>query len=917
MPRAGDASLLGGLQLPLTRDPLQRISYQPAKSAFDLDAIIDQIQQFINDFLFPAIENLIGLDLSTFLPAINNIIDNLQVLFGNLNPLSGDFDPLAAVTAFINLLTSLGVQLPMAILQGLAGFVDDIPILNQLVAALTGGSGGLTELTSWANDIPILGDIVAAITGIVGGGLPDLEGFFGTLLGAFDGIDLNNPGAILAAIAEAVEDVPILGDIVAAITGSAGGIGDLEGFFTDLLGLFGNPTGLGSGLPELGDLASIPILGPLINSLVNGGQPVNALNVFGQLPEFLFGLIPASAIGSQSPNLLNNGGFDGLISMDGDGVWVWDDTTGRTTNGAARTTGDGSLKALLSNAVSVAEGQQLSVSVWAKTASYVGSGTPLRVGVRTYLGGAQVSTTMIASIAGPGSTWTELSGNFTVPAGVDQVRLRLVVDTGATGGQVWFDDASLTKPGNGPFDGLLDLFGLGALDDLFGLDFESIWTDLISGQLNPLELFEDVFARTGLDDIVDNLLGVFGITGEGTLLDKIFDLVDEFDDWLGGFDGLLGSFDDLLGIFGGATTAGGVGNFIEDLLGLFGNPTGLGSGSPGLPSLDDIPILGDILGLFGGASTSAQADNFVTNLLSLFGAPSGLTTTPGSFNPVSAGVEIVSTIIPDLLGGFAGLFNGWFGGSSAAGTVTEVIQTAEAIRAAVTGGYTLQTFTTSNGAWAVPPELAAATECYVFAIGGGQKGFNSSGVGGTNPGAGSTGGGYRSERVDPGTLGSTLAITVGAGGASSGAVGGVTQIMNGATTLVQSVAGIGAIGTLEGYIETVSAPGNGGAGGDDTSPGTPGTGNAFATGGSGGAYNGTFSNGGTGGAGGAGQYTQTPLAGGGGGGGGGPANGTGRTGGTGGNGGFPGGGSGGGGHSSGSTAPSGTAAAGLAAIVWR
>jgi hypothetical protein len=52
MPRAGDAFLNGAL--PLTHDPLARIDVQKNKPEFDLEAFLQQVEQFVEDFLFPA-----------------------------------------------------------------------------------------------------------------------------------------------------------------------------------------------------------------------------------------------------------------------------------------------------------------------------------------------------------------------------------------------------------------------------------------------------------------------------------------------------------------------------------------------------------------------------------------------------------------------------------------------------------------------------------------------------------------------------------------------------------------------------------------------------------------------------------------------------------------------------------------------
>jgi hypothetical protein len=483
--------------------------------------------------------------------------------------------------------------------------------------------------------------------------------------------------------------------------------------------------------------------------------------------------------------------------------------------------------------------------------------------------------------------------------------------------------------------------------------------------------------------------------------------------FLGGlsFGGI--SFDDLIalipGIGGGLTGSTGLGSIFTDWTGLMGSPTGLGSGTPTLPAVGSIPLLGGlfsgstflgtlipgldaskiITGLFpqsqvadlttmlGGLGTGSSIINqLLAGVPNLAGSTSGLTgwndvltdlfgalgsptnvgstgtfTLPGiSSIPLLGGLlsggNILSSIIPsldaskitsgtfaqsfvtglvsDLSGkaasttvttGFQNMYNAWFG-SGATGTTTEVTTTIAAIKATVTGGFTLQTFTSSDASWSVPSSLAEAAEAYAFAIGGGQRGGQGTGAGFISPGQGGTNGGFRSEAIDGSALASTLAITVGAAGATSLAVGGQSKIMSGATTIVASLAGVGAIGTNQGYIETTSTPGDGGDGGNGAT-GQAGTGNAFATGGAGGAYNGAFSNGSPGQPGGAGQYTTTPLAGGGGGGGGGGHNGSTRSGGAGGNGGFPGGASGGAGSSSGPNPQPGTAGNGLVALMWR
>lgn len=307
----------------------------------------------------------------------------------------------------------------------------------------------------------------------------------------------------------------------------------------------------------------------------------------------------------------------------------------------------------------------------------------------------------------------------------------------------------------------------------------------------------------------------------------------------------------------------------------------------------------------------------------------------------------VSNLVTDVFTGFTSIFTGWHGTPSSATTVTEAVaevgDTIAAVRATVSGGYTLQTFTASDAAWTVPDELKNAAELYVGVFGGGGRGAfgqtvknNTGGVPATG-GEGGSSGGYKLEKVDPATLEDTLAIVVGAAAATAGADGGVTSITNGATVLAASSKNLGSIATPQGYLQSTSLPGRGGTGGDATTggaatEGTEGEPSATAAGGTGGGPSlgggTTDAIGGNGTAGGSGQSAEIPLTGGGGGGGGGGARATTGVGiecwgGNGGNGGAPGGGSGGGGASAatvgsgGSGGTPGVPGQGLAFLFWR
>lgn len=269
-----------------------------------------------------------------------------------------------------------------------------------------------------------------------------------------------------------------------------------------------------------------------------------------------------------------------------------------------------------------------------------------------------------------------------------------------------------------------------------------------------------------------------------------------------------------------------------------------------------------------------------------------------------------STALANVTDVAKNIFDAWYGGSTGTGTPAEVETTIAAIKDAVANGKTIVTFTTNNPAWLIPA-AAAGKQATGIVINGGGKGAQGASGNSTSAtyagGAGGASGGYLAEVLDltgltPGT--STLNITVGAAATVNGANGGVSSIVASTGTLLAGVANANGIAIPEGYMDTNSAPGRGGAGGGANQAsgglaGTAGESTAIATGGNGGGASAV--GGGTGQAGqpgGAGDAVGNPKcggAGGGGGGGRGVNTSVSTTGGVGGNGGYPGGGSGGGG----------------------
>jgi hypothetical protein len=88
---------------------------------------------------------------------------------------------------------------------------------------------------------------------------------------------------LLGSLADFAEQIPLIGPTIAAvIMGFEGSLETLATWFADLQSVLGNPTGLGTGSPVVGALASIPILGPiavLVGQLIDA--IVNALGFVG------------------------------------------------------------------------------------------------------------------------------------------------------------------------------------------------------------------------------------------------------------------------------------------------------------------------------------------------------------------------------------------------------------------------------------------------------------------------------------------------------------------------------------------------------------------------------------------------------------------------------------------------------------
>ena len=305
-------------------------------------------------------------------------------------------------------------------------------------------------------------------------------------------------------------------------------------------------------------------------------------------------------------------------------------------------------------------------------------------------------------------------------------------------------------------------------------------------------------------------------------------------------------------------------------------------------------------------------NSIVQDFISWFGLNQNKTQALNSAGQIAKGaVDGLADIESNLVDGFKGIYNAWFGGTSAAGTPAEVQATVEAIRTVIQNGYTVVGFPSST-TWTKPANI---TELIVICIPAGLNGADGTqGNSGSEQagGLGGLGGGYLAQVLDPSAVASTVPVTIGTPTSPTTSFG----------SYVSATAGTaGGIASQFGYTATSSTPGSGGKGGAANNqnaskhqdPGTAGTGSAVATGGAGGNPGNPGSPGGS-----VSTGALTKCGGGGGGGGGGKYGDIGASAGNGGAGGFPGGGGGGGGGASAgiSGASKGTGGPGGAAVVF-
>lgn len=312
---------------------------------------------------------------------------------------------------------------------------------------------------------------------------------------------------------EKLADIPILGDIIEAITGvEDGDLNDLGTFFLNIRTFlasinFMDPSfNIATAAAQFVNLILLPL-----NLLLGPNSPLNALNIFGrlQLPQFGGG-VPLSALTPTVPNELEPFSATSVPTSDG---WSWD-----AAAGAAKVVADGSTKTLFLSgaAIKVDADQPLQYQIPVRyTGVTSGAGQTIQLALDTFTsddGSGTATRVVVGSITSPSGTLsvpTVLGAlNWDVPDGVGSVRPVLVVDELVTAGSVfWLNTPVLKKKLAGPLsDGLPK-----AIQDRID-DMQATWDKFKGGVGGTVDDIEDALDGAGqsIRDAIANALGHSG-----------------------------------------------------------------------------------------------------------------------------------------------------------------------------------------------------------------------------------------------------------------------------------------------------------------------------------------------------------------------------------------------------------------------
>ena len=528
-----------------------------------IDSIIGGILGSIG-YLLIALGTAIGNAARTLVAAIEGtpVISGLQTL---MSTFTTDFramvaaitaNPLtivASATTFCTNIIAAGETYVTTAATG-AGNIDDIlaawvtffeAVFSAFQALFIGMELDIVaswDLSGWATSIRATLNSVFTNLHNAFNGLLSLLGL-GNITTLLNDLGLGNVGALSTWLSNAVGLVePAIAAIQALLSGAGLGafLDDLEAGGAALANLINNAgADASTAISNFESLftttgTNIGTLGSLINSLIPGVE--NSLDTLlgflgiadvpsfaGWLHSLEHPIVPASHVVNTNPELLWNQGFDTATAILATSGFTWDGTAGHTSPGAAKVNPTGSSTFILvSNAVAVAQGDQILVSVWSQWSSLTTSSStppPIALEILPYYQNAPLAVVTLASIGTPASNsgWVQLTATYSVPAGVDTVYSQPTVNLTATGGTVWFDDASITKQGS--LAGGSTLVGAhgNLLSTIFGSN--SIGNAFV---MNIIPALDNTWGKVIHNSNISNVLGGFNLGADlsslGTLL---------------------------------------------------------------------------------------------------------------------------------------------------------------------------------------------------------------------------------------------------------------------------------------------------------------------------------------------------------------------------------------------------------------
>ncbi|MDL9938670.1 hypothetical protein QSJ18_18140 [Gordonia sp. ABSL1-1] len=442
---------------------------------------------------------------------------------------------------------------------------------SQLGTSLQGHSAGQLRALMAARFPAFLGGEMTGAAGDTSGPLGllvDVVSKFQAAVAAADPATITKPADLLDLAHDVISDLPLVGrfvDLWDAMLGEYTGddpiLEFIQNLFAPLRKVLELASGVTVGLPTVDDVvdgwaqiaANFEELQHAVAGTYTGTDAflLAIQNTIGILRTFATGIInparlPQLALGAlsnqASSNLLSEGAFrEGITLDEGDG-WSWDNSDGVTVAGCALCVASGVTSVRTSEAVPVSEGQTLNITAQVRKTGLTGSGTLAELQVWALNGATTVATVAVGTVTSGTAGWAQIGGDYTVPAGVDTVRVRLRVYAAATGGEIRWDDVSLRKTATSlPQAWIANLVGdLGGLGD-----------DIADALAWIKDLIEKLTgqARSTIEDAIEDMLD-FGdqlktLLSGGTVSSPLPNLLGAISIGQGQVSGLAGKLADL------------------------------------------------------------------------------------------------------------------------------------------------------------------------------------------------------------------------------------------------------------------------------------------------------------------------------------------------------------------------------------